>query len=199
MNRYVAPPGEWDCGILLSNIKRNGKPYCIDLALPLDGSVEYWGQSYMADGPVSVSITANYAGENIVVRVELEGNFLLPCSRCLCETGLAINGDMRYLFTLRPAVDEGGRHGRHAEPDDDDDAPDGDVDVIVIDGYNAELDLSSYVWETLILNLPEKVLCGEDCLGLCPICGGNRNITGCGCVAHDTDPRFEVLRDLGSV
>jgi uncharacterized protein len=195
MDRHIAPPKEWDCRIPLSDIKRNGAPYREVAALPISGAVEYWGQLYSPDGPLSASLTANYAGENIVVRVELEGDFTLPCSRCLEETGLAIKGDMRYLFTLRSTAVEEKRRGRRNEADDEDES-DGDVDVIEIDPYHVVLDLAPYVWETMILSLPERVLCGDDCLGLCPICGLDRNIRDCGCAVNDTDPRFAVLRDL---
>ncbi|MDR1650293.1 MAG: DUF177 domain-containing protein [Synergistaceae bacterium] len=193
MKRYAAPPEEWDCGILLSNIRKNGEPHGEVLELPIHGSVEYWGQSYAAKGPLSVRLTANYAGENIVVLVEIKGKFSLPCSRCLKETILAIDGNMRYLFTLRHPVDGGKRRGRQDDGTEADE-PDGDVDVIYLDGYQAELDLSHNVWETLILNLPERALCMEDCLGLCPVCGCDRNAFECGCSAEEGDPRFGVLR-----
>jgi uncharacterized protein len=136
--------------------------------------------------------------------VAVSADFSLPCSRCLEETGLAITGDMRYLFTLRPAREDASAKSAksakksrfHEEPSPPPDEADGDVDVIQLDGFQAELDIVPYIWEALILHLPERVLCRSDCRGLCPICGCNRNERDCGCVPDDADPRLEVLRNL---
>jgi uncharacterized protein len=59
-----------------------------------------------------------------------------------------------------------------------------------------EVDLAPLVRETMILALPTKPLCREDCRGLCPRCGANRNGGECGCRQEWSDPRLEVLRDL---
>jgi uncharacterized protein len=185
MKRLAAPPEEWNCGILLSRFPRNGRPREERFELPLDGAVEYWGQEYAPLAPLSVLVTANYAGDDIMTRVFMSGKFCLPCSRCLAETSIAIEGDMRYLFTLRNL---GGDEG--------DGAPDGGVDVIEVDKFQAELEMAPYVWETLILNLPEGVLCRADCLGLCPVCGGDKNARECGCSVEGIDPRMRELESF---
>jgi uncharacterized protein len=95
---------------------------------------------------------------------------------------------MRYLFTTRCCP----REDDECAGDDED----GFIDAIEIDKFQSELDLSPYIWETIILNLPEKVLCREDCRGLCPVCGGRRNVCDCGCAADEADPRLEVLKNL---
>ncbi|MGB9809870.1 MAG: YceD family protein, partial [Caldanaerobacter sp.] len=48
----------------------------------------------------------------------------------------------------------------------------------------------------VILSLPMKFLCKEDCKGLCPICGTNLNYGSCSCKREDIDPRLEVLSKL---
>ena len=186
MRHLVSSPEQWACGILISSVHKNGEPHEERFELPFDDAVvTYWGQDYTPLAPLEVRITANYARDDIVTLVSLFGKFSLPCSRCLAETGIAIEGDMRYLFTLRNA---GG--------DDDGAVPDGELDVIKLDGFQAELEMSSYVWETLILNLPEGVLCKESCKGLCPVCGGDRNARDCGCAEDGSDPRLQVLKNL---
>ncbi|MDR3165970.1 MAG: DUF177 domain-containing protein [Synergistaceae bacterium] len=183
MRHLVSSPEEWACGILLSSIHKSGEPHEERFELPFgDAAVSYWGQDYTPLAPLSVRITANYARDDIVTRVSLSGRFSLPCSRCLAETSIAIEGEMRYLFTLRNSGGGG--------------APDGDLDVIGLDRFQAELEMPPYVWETLILNLPEGVLCREDCKGLCPVCGSDRNARDCGCVADDSDPRLRILKSL---
>jgi uncharacterized protein len=52
------------------------------------------------------------------------------------------------------------------------------------------------VREQLFLTIPMKRLCREDCGGLCPSCGANRNLTPCECTAEDLDPRLAPLKDL---
>lgn len=59
-----------------------------------------------------------------------------------------------------------------------------------------ELDLQEYVMNTVILALPMKPLCNEDCKGLCPRCGTNYNRTKCDCVIEEIDPRFEKLKNF---
>lgn len=59
-----------------------------------------------------------------------------------------------------------------------------------------EIDLADVVREQILLDLPEQVLCKEDCKGLCPHCGANRNLIDCDCGEKDIDPRWAALKDL---
>lgn len=59
-----------------------------------------------------------------------------------------------------------------------------------------ELDLEPIVHDACILELPLAPLCREECLGLCPVCGANRNNDPCGCDASGGDPRWSALRLL---
>jgi uncharacterized metal-binding protein YceD (DUF177 family) len=99
---------------------------------------------------------------------------------------------MRYIFSLRQPEASDEKTPRSG--DEGGGEPDGAVDVIRIDPFKAEIDMAPYIWETMILNLPERVLCAEGCRGLCPVCGANRNEKDCGCSEDDSDPRLEVLK-----
>ena len=66
-------------------------------------------------------------------------------------------------------------------------------DYIVID--DASLNLDEFVREEILLFLPNKILCKENCKGLCPKCGKNLNDGKCDC-KKDVDPRMEVLLQL---
>ncbi|MCL2618347.1 MAG: DUF177 domain-containing protein [Defluviitaleaceae bacterium] len=57
------------------------------------------------------------------------------------------------------------------------------------------IDISMTIDEHIILFIPQKVLCGEDCKGLCSSCGENLNNQNCDC-EPEIDPRFDVLKDL---
>ena len=179
--RISEPPAEWVCGIFISDIHKNGEPHIENFELDLDGAVEYWGQNYAPLSPLRTLVTAGWASGDIVIRVELNCEFNVPCYRCLEETGIAIKGDMRYIFSL-------------SSEDEDIGEPDGAVDIIRIEPFKADIDMAPYIWETMILILPERVLCRGDCLGLCSVCGVNRNEIECDCSEDRSDPRLELLK-----
>jgi uncharacterized protein len=56
-----------------------------------------------------------------------------------------------------------------------------------------ELDLGEISREQVLLNLPMKPLCSEACKGICPRCGANLNVQGCGCDLSGADDRFRGL------
>jgi len=70
----------------------------------------------------------------------------------------------------------------------------GSEEIILVPG--AELDLLELVQADLSLTLSDTPLCSEDCKGLCPVCGANRNLTDCKCRQKEPDSRFAVLREL---
>ncbi|MDR1020565.1 MAG: DUF177 domain-containing protein [Synergistaceae bacterium] len=190
MNSVKAPPGDWDCKVLLSRIPKNGEPCHETFELALDAPIEHWGQEYAPDGLVIADARFASANERILAVVSVRAAFRLPCSRCLRETGVEAAGELKYLFSLRPARDSRDTGGESAPEED------GDVDVIQVDSFQAELDVTQCVWEALLLSLPEGALCKPGCKGLCPICGRDRNEGDCGCRDDDLDPRLAVLRDL---
>jgi uncharacterized protein len=69
-----------------------------------------------------------------------------------------------------------------------------DLDTDVIEGN--ELDLTEVAREQILLNLPETVLCREDCRGICPTCGKDLNEGDCSCGGGEIDPRWAALKDL---
>ena len=69
-----------------------------------------------------------------------------------------------------------------------------DLDTDVIEGN--ELDLTEVAREQILLNLPETVLCREECRGICPTCGKDLNEGECSCGGDEIDPRWAALKDL---
>lgn len=59
-----------------------------------------------------------------------------------------------------------------------------------------EIDLIEVVREQILLDVPEQIFCKEDCRGLCPQCGGNRNLIDCSCERDQVDPRWAALKNL---
>ncbi len=65
--------------------------------------------------------------------------------------------------------------------------------IVSEDGF---IDSDEALIEQIILELPLRHLCKEDCKGLCPKCGADLNMGDCGCNTSEPDPRFDVLRKL---
>lgn len=61
---------------------------------------------------------------------------------------------------------------------------------------NMQLDLHELVLTEVVLNIPIKHLCREDCKGICQTCGKNLNEGNCSCEAETVDPRLQILKDL---
>ena len=69
-----------------------------------------------------------------------------------------------------------------------------DLDVGYYDGTGVET--NDILWEQVALELPLKVVCSEACRGVCPVCGKNRNLEACSCVAGDAPGPFDILKKL---
>lgn len=68
-------------------------------------------------------------------------------------------------------------------------------DVLIV-VPNLVLDLDELALSDITLELPSKVLCKEDCKGLCQTCGANLNEQSCACTQKRIDPRLEILSKL---
>jgi len=69
-----------------------------------------------------------------------------------------------------------------------------DEDVIIAEGK--KIDLASLAQETVFTSLPMRLLCREDCKGLCPKCGKDINTGDCACDHKEIDPRLAGLADF---
>src|SRR5581483_7500272 len=82
--------------------------------------------------------------------------------------------------------------------------PDAAVEEIAIDEGEAEMGfyelpglvLEDILREQVLLQLPMQTVCSEDCRGICPVCGANRNETECHCEVHPGDDRWIALKDI---
>lgn len=104
----------------------------------------------------------------------------------MSKASLAISDDLMYLYYLR-----GLEFGKDTKLESDD-----GFMPVEVDSWSRTLNLSDQVWESLLTMLPYRMLCKEDCAGLCPLCGADLNEGPCGCVSQDGDPRLEILRGI---
>jgi len=105
------------------------------------------------------------------------------CSRCLEDISIPIGGN--FTYTLVPAETET-REDLELTAEE-----------LEISHYSGEfIDLTSIICEQIILQIPIKTLCGEECKGLCPQCGMNLNNSSCNCHLKVVDNRMDVLKNF---
>ena len=129
------------------------------------------------------------AVDDIRVRAKYDGQFEVLCARCLDPVPVPLAGDFDLLFRPENADAEA---GERAITEDETEI-----------GYYGKtgLLLEDVVREQVLLSLPGRTLCREDCKGLCPHCGQNLNIASCNCAktAETHDPRWGALQGLKAV
>ena len=122
--------------------------------------------------------------EKITVKGKLAGQVQVDCDRCLQPITIPVAADF-HLTYVTPAQYQA---GNVAELESD------DLELSIFDGEG--IDLDDVTREQILLAVPERVLCREDCRGICPVCGTDRNLTECTCERTETDPRWAALNDL---
>ena len=123
-------------------------------------------------GPIAVDLQATSSVDGIVVHGTIATAWHGQCRRCLIEVdGVAVSS-IEEIFQ---------QHPHHEEA----------VEIV-----GDQIDLAPIVREYVLLDLPEAPLCREDCAGICPQCGADRNTTACECVAAPSDDRWSALEGL---
>lgn len=152
------------------------RDYHIDAVSDINGD----GKSQKIQGECNLLRTQR----SILVKCALDTEVELTCSRCLGQfrQPLKINFEEEFL----PTIDA--TSGMPLPPPDD-------AGTFTID-ENHTLDLTEAVRQYALVAIPIKVLCREDCAGLCPTCGKNLNEGKCDCATPDIDPRLSKLTDL---
>src|SRR5262249_10592752 len=135
-------------------------------------------------GPVSGQVRLHRTNQGIFADGTVEVPVELECSRCLKPFTATVMFPLREQFY--PTIDV--NIGVPLPPPDDELA-------FPID-HNHILDLREAIRQNLVLALPLKALCKEDCAGLCPQCGKDLNEGRCACVPEIVDDRLAVLRRL---
>jgi uncharacterized protein len=133
--------------------------------------------------PVRLAGTVSRIEQGHALEARVSWNGRLECSRCLApypyesEEAFTI-----VLLPRRPAVD-----GEVALQKND-------LDVSFYD--DPTVSVVPIAEERVQMAIPMKPLCREDCKGLCPRCGQDRNVSTCNCSLEETDPRWDALRAL---
>ena len=158
--------------------KEAGKVMTVTTPVEMDGFRA--GMNYpLVEKEDAVWNLTNLEPGRAMIQGKVRCTFLAPCDRCL--------SDVKVELTLTPE--------RIVVPSEDLRPEDEEVDDLsFMEGY--ELNTETLLYNELMENWPAKILCRDDCKGLCPVCGRNLNEGECGCDRFVPDPRLAGIQDL---
>lgn len=131
--------------------------------------------------PIHASARIDKRGGNYYIKVSASFTGALICDRCLEKFDRVLTGEVMLVYTENEELLAQGE----------------DEDLRLVPKSGDAVDLSTDVRDAVLLTVPVKHVCREDCQGLCPDCGANRNTAPCSCSAERTDPRWDALKRLG--
>lgn len=137
-------------------------------------------------GPVTWHGQVVYADPGYFLRAHLSYEQSLSCNRCLKPIVDHAEADVEMMILVERHPPPGGEHALHEQ----------DLGLMYVAEETLETD--PILIEQLQLNVPMKPLCREDCQGLCPVCGADKNDGACSCAEAATDPRWAALAALKS-
>jgi uncharacterized protein len=128
---------------------------------------------------LQVEATLEKTSRQLYMRVEVKAGGVFTCDRCLEEFEQDVTSEYGVMFVS----------DQNAVPVDGD-----EVQVLAPD--STHVDLADDVRQFVLLDLPRKMLCREDCAGLCPTCGSNLNQGKCECKQEESDSRWSELQKI---
>lgn len=131
-------------------------------------------------GDVTVSLTLEKTGRQILLKAGLETLATFSCDRCLERFATSLSSSYQMYYLLE------GADLSNLDP----------AEVQYLAPGSTVIDLTEDVRQTILLSVPLKLLCADSCEGLCPHCGKNLNTGPCSCAETAGDPRWEKLRSL---
>lgn len=156
----------------LSQGQRIRRTFDVPLAAVVLGGETY--QVVMGPGGVEVEVERVSGG--FLLNVAFSASVYGPCFRCLREVKVDVSPEQKEFIPLKT---------QEWSPED--------ISPFVKD---LVVDVAGLAREALILDLPLKILCSEDCPGLCPTCGKRAHEGACEDAEERVDPRWAKLKDL---
>ena len=131
-------------------------------------------------GPVAVKVVLEKTGNQMRLTGSVSAAGSFPCDRCTREFSLPVSASYRMYY-----VTEGGEFAG-IDPSE----------LQVVAPGSGWIDIQDDVRQTILLAVPLKLLCSDQCRGLCPHCGKNLNTESCSCTVEQEDTRWEALKPL---
>ena len=141
---------------------------------------DYLGNSYefVHKEPVDLTIT-NLGDRMVLIEGSTNISLTLFCNRCLKDMIYPMDINFQKEIDFKLSEEE------RAESLDE-------TNYII--GYN--LDVDTLIYDEILIDFPMRLLCNEECKGLCKKCGTDLNERTCDCDTHQYDPRMSVIRDI---
>ena len=134
--------------------------------------------------PASVKGRVRLSGNEVFVNGHVDARAQVECDRCLQQVEAPVSADFALEYIT----------GSEYESTDVAELTEGEMSVSVFDGE--AIDVDEIVKEQILLAVPTRMLCREECKGICPECGTDRNTGDCSCATNDIDPRWAALKNL---
>lgn len=131
----------------------------------------------------SAELLANTLGE-IRIRGHMQVGMRSECDRCLEPADFPIDVDFDLFY--RPV--------QRTDYEEDLEIDEGETEVAFYEGEGVRL--QDVLREHILLSMPMQRTCREECQGICPVCGQNRNTATCGCEIKPVDDRWAALKKV---
>jgi uncharacterized protein len=151
------------------------------------GQIDFQDVEVEQAGPLRVEgmaeLLANTDGE-VRIRGKLDVRMKALCDRCLGEAVMSLETNLDLFY--RPMS--------YIARDEEVEIDEGEAEIGFYEGEGMELE--DVLREQILLMLPMQKVCREDCKGICPLCGRNRNEAVCQCKVETVDDRWKALREI---
>jgi len=167
--------------INLKDLPSAGEDYRVEEQAVWEDPIAEFDLPYTVTEAFRANVHISPQDKGYLVKGDLSGTIEMPCDRCAERSGFVLATHFSVFEESDPSLTEEDVLGPR---------------FLVLENDAWFLDLAGVLWEQLVLNLPFKHICSEDCKGVCPKCGSNLNLGACECQAEEGDPRLAVFRRL---
>jgi DUF177 domain-containing protein len=134
--------------------------------------------------PISVNGQVRKSGSEVDVSGRVETRVNVECDRCLKTLEMPVSADFQLQYIT--GQDYESSHAAELTADE--------MALAVFDGE--VIDVDEIVREQILLSVPDRALCDENCRGICSMCGTNLNAGSCECKSSEVDPRWAALKNF---
>src|SRR5687767_7400889 len=128
--------------------------------------------------PANISGLVKLSGNQVFIEGHVDTRAQVECDRCLQPVDVPVSTDFELEYIPGSDYEASGAAA----------LTEAELSVSVFDGE--AIDVDEIVKEQIVLAVPTRMLCREECKGICPECGIDRNTGECKCITDDIDPRW---------
>lgn len=130
---------------------------------------------------IKVIVKLEKSSQQILLQANIDTGAVFTCDRCLDN----FEKQLRAVYSLVYVIDNRSMLGVKKEEE-----------IHILSADTNCIDLDEDVRQYTLLAIPPKLLCIEDCKGLCPVCGINKNHETCSCNSQEFNSRWDTLKEL---